>query len=152
MASVADCFILTFRAIARASKLDWIDLDCEAEGKLEKDVKLTRFTAFHLRATLRIPEGERVEKARLARKSRGQLPDHEFHECEDPAGYEDRGRERPAGGLSVETGPWRAERRRRDCPGRGLGDTMGGLWRPSLNALIRQGSGEFPSPSYPGLE
>lgn len=65
VASVADCFILTFRAIARASKLEWIDLDCEAEGKLEKDSKLTRFTAFHIRAKLRVPEGARVEKARL---------------------------------------------------------------------------------------
>lgn len=65
VAAVADCFILTFRAIARASKLEWVDLDCEAEGKLEKDIKLTRFTAFHLRATLRIPKGEREEKARL---------------------------------------------------------------------------------------
>lgn len=65
VASVADCFILTFRAVARASQLDWIDLDCEAEGKLEKDVKLTRFTAFHIRAKLRIPDTMRVEKARL---------------------------------------------------------------------------------------
>ncbi len=65
VASVADCFILTFRAIARASKLEWIDLDVEAEGKLEKDVKLTRFTAFHIRAKLRIPATMRIEKARL---------------------------------------------------------------------------------------
>jgi organic hydroperoxide reductase OsmC/OhrA len=65
VASVADCFILTFRAIARASKLEWIDLDVETEGKLEKDVKLTRFTAFHIRAKLRIPEDVREEKARL---------------------------------------------------------------------------------------
>lgn len=65
VASVADCFILTFRAIARASRLEWIDLDCEAEGKLEKDSKLTRFTAFHIRAKLRIPASMRIEKARL---------------------------------------------------------------------------------------
>lgn len=65
VASVADCFILTFRAIARASRLEWIDLDCAAEGKLEKDGKLTRFTAFHIRANLRIPDTMRVEKARL---------------------------------------------------------------------------------------
>lgn len=65
VAAVAGCFILTFRAIARASKLAWVDLDCEAEGKLEKDGKLTRFTAFHIRAKLRIPDSEREEKARL---------------------------------------------------------------------------------------
>lgn len=65
VASVADCFILTFRAIARASKLEWIDLDVETKGKLEKDVKLTRFTEFHIRAKLRIPDDVREEKARL---------------------------------------------------------------------------------------
>jgi organic hydroperoxide reductase OsmC/OhrA len=65
VAAVADCFILTFRAIARASGLEWLDLDCEAEGKLEKDGKQVCFTAFHLRSTLRIPETARVEKARL---------------------------------------------------------------------------------------
>lgn len=65
VASVADCFILTFRAIARASKLEWVELDCEAEGKLERDGKLTRFTAFHIRAKLRIPDGVREERARL---------------------------------------------------------------------------------------
>jgi len=65
VASVADCFILTFRAIARASKLEWLDLDVETEGRLDKDIKLTRFTHFHIRAKLRIPEGVREEKARL---------------------------------------------------------------------------------------
>lgn len=65
IAAVADCFVLTFRAIARASKLDWSELDCKAEGKLERDGKVSRFTAFHLRAALQIPESERVEKAQL---------------------------------------------------------------------------------------
>ena len=65
VASVAACFILTFRAVARASKLEWVDLDCEAEGKLEKDGRVTRFTAFNIRAKLRIPESVREEKARL---------------------------------------------------------------------------------------
>lgn len=65
VAAVADCFILTFRAIARASKLEWVDLDVETEGILDKDIKLTRFTHFHIRAKLRIPAGVREEKARL---------------------------------------------------------------------------------------
>ena len=31
-ASIADCFILTFRAIARASKFEWSDLSCRVEA------------------------------------------------------------------------------------------------------------------------
>jgi len=70
VASVADCFILTFRAIARASKLEWYELDCEAEGKLEKVERLSQFTGFYLRATLRVPADTRVEKAeRLLHKA-----------------------------------------------------------------------------------
>ena len=36
VAAVADCFILSFRVIARASKLPWISLKCEVEGTLER--------------------------------------------------------------------------------------------------------------------
>lgn len=63
VASVADCFILTFRAIARASKFDWHDLECEAEGKLEKPDRVTRFTLFSLKAKLQIPGGANLAKA-----------------------------------------------------------------------------------------
>ena len=35
VAAVADCYILSFRAIARASKLDWISLRCDVVGDLE---------------------------------------------------------------------------------------------------------------------
>lgn len=70
VAAVADCFILTFRAIARASRLEWCELDCAAEGKLEQVERLSQFTGFHLRARLRVPAGTRVEKAeRLLRKA-----------------------------------------------------------------------------------
>ena len=70
VASVADCFILTFRAIARASRLEWYDLQCEAEGKLQKVDRLSQFTDFHLRATLKVPADTRREKAeRLLHKA-----------------------------------------------------------------------------------
>ena len=29
VASMADCFVLTFKAIARASKLEWTNISCE---------------------------------------------------------------------------------------------------------------------------
>lgn len=68
--SVADCFILTFRAIARASKLDWSNLECSAEGLLERVERVTRFTSITVRATLSIPAGTDTDKAqRMLEKS-----------------------------------------------------------------------------------
>jgi organic hydroperoxide reductase OsmC/OhrA len=70
VASVADCFILGFRAIARASKLDWVSLSCEVVGDLERVDRVTKFTSFRVRATLEVPEGTRQEKAqRLLEKA-----------------------------------------------------------------------------------
>ena len=56
-AAVADCFILTFRAIARASKFDWNSLECRAEGVLERPEKTTFFTTFNVHAVLHAPAG-----------------------------------------------------------------------------------------------
>jgi len=70
--AVADCFILTFRAIARASKLEWTNLDCSAEGLLDRVERVTRFTAFTVRATLTVPAGSDSDKARrLLEKAEG---------------------------------------------------------------------------------
>jgi organic hydroperoxide reductase OsmC/OhrA len=65
VASVADCFNLTFRAIARASRFEWLSLECQAKGKLEKFNSITRFTYFDLHATLRVPKGTMKAKAEL---------------------------------------------------------------------------------------
>ncbi|AOS97616.1 OsmC-like protein [Microbulbifer aggregans] len=62
--AVADCLVLTFRAIARHSKLDWVHLDCTVDGTLEKKEGGARFTAFRIHADLRIPAGEDEDKAR----------------------------------------------------------------------------------------
>lgn len=62
--SVADCFILTFRAIARASGLEWIDITCTAEGKLERVDSVTQFTAFNIEARLTVGADTDQEKAR----------------------------------------------------------------------------------------
>ena len=61
--AVADCFILSFRAIARTAKLEWLTLECEAEGELDKVEKLTQFTGFKVRATLTVPPGTNEKKA-----------------------------------------------------------------------------------------
>ncbi|MBN8431703.1 OsmC family protein [Microbulbifer salipaludis] len=70
VAAVSDCFILTFRAIAKHSKLDWTSLECTTTGTLDKDGRTTCFTAFAIEATLVVPEGTDTDKAqRLLEKS-----------------------------------------------------------------------------------
>ena len=64
VAAVADCFILSFRAIARASKLAWISLECETDGTLDRTEGTTRFTEFSVRAKLVVPEGTNEDQAR----------------------------------------------------------------------------------------
>jgi peroxiredoxin-like protein len=63
VAAVTDCFILTFRAIARASKLSWISLKCEVEGTLDRIEGKTRFTQFQIRATLAVPQDTKDDRA-----------------------------------------------------------------------------------------
>jgi organic hydroperoxide reductase OsmC/OhrA len=63
---VADCFILTFRAIARASKLPWISLDCDVTGTLDRVQPVTQFTRFDMRAHLVVPAGGEADRARRA--------------------------------------------------------------------------------------
>jgi organic hydroperoxide reductase OsmC/OhrA len=70
VAAVANCFILTFRAVARASHFDWNDLECEVVGILDRIERVTRFTEFRIRVTLRLPAGADGQKAhRIAEKS-----------------------------------------------------------------------------------
>jgi organic hydroperoxide reductase OsmC/OhrA len=64
-AAVADCFILTFRAVARASKFEWSGLQCAVEGTLARTEGPARFTRFVTQATLRVPAGTDVAKAKL---------------------------------------------------------------------------------------
>jgi peroxiredoxin-like protein len=62
--AVADCFILTFRAVARASKLEWRSLTCEAEGVLDRVDRTICFTELAVRASLKVPSGVDPERAR----------------------------------------------------------------------------------------
>lgn len=52
LAAVGDCFVLTFRAIARASSLSWKHLDASVEGLLERVERTTRFTQITVHAEL----------------------------------------------------------------------------------------------------
>ena len=70
VAAVADCFILTFRAIARASKLKWSHLSCTTEGVLDRMDGVTRFTEMLIRANLQLLESQDKERGyRLLEKA-----------------------------------------------------------------------------------
>jgi organic hydroperoxide reductase OsmC/OhrA len=63
-AAVANCFVLTFRAYARAAKLEWNALECRTEGVLENAGGVSQFTRFTTRAKLSVPAGTDEAKAR----------------------------------------------------------------------------------------
>ena len=74
VAAVADCFVLSFRAIARASRFDWRALECQVDGTLDRQDGSTQFTAFAVRATLTVPQGTDESRAR-------KLLDKAEHSC-----------------------------------------------------------------------
>ena len=57
VAAVANCFVLTLRALARAGGFQWLRLDCRVEGVLERVEGVTRFSRFVTHATLIVPHG-----------------------------------------------------------------------------------------------
>jgi len=70
LAAVASCFVATFRAVARASKLDFQGIEVSIEGTIEKDSGGFRFTHLTLRPALIIcAEEERERAQRLLEKS-----------------------------------------------------------------------------------
>jgi organic hydroperoxide reductase OsmC/OhrA len=65
-AAVADCFLLSFRGVARAAKLSWTSLTCEVHGTLDRVDGKTRFTQIVVEASLEVPEGTDHDKATRA--------------------------------------------------------------------------------------
>lgn len=62
-AAVADCFLLTFRGVSRAARLEWLDLECRVEGTLERQEGVTQFTRYVTVAKLTLPAGGDTAKA-----------------------------------------------------------------------------------------
>ncbi len=62
-AAVADCFVLTFRSVAQASKLEWESVSCAVEGTLERVDRIPWFTHFEINAELRIGDPDNRGKA-----------------------------------------------------------------------------------------
>jgi organic hydroperoxide reductase OsmC/OhrA len=71
--AVAGCYVLTFRAVARASRVSWTWLRCDVSGTLERVDHATQFTAFDVHAHLSIPPTMDADQARRAlEKAEGQ--------------------------------------------------------------------------------
>ena len=64
LAALGDCTMMTFRAIAKASRFAWNELSAEVEGKLERVEGNSRFTEITLRVRLVVPVGGDASRAR----------------------------------------------------------------------------------------
>jgi len=68
--AVVDCFALTFRGIARNSKLPWLSLHCDIAGTLDRVERVTQFIEFDLQVRLVVPDGaDRVQAQRVLEKA-----------------------------------------------------------------------------------
>jgi organic hydroperoxide reductase OsmC/OhrA len=74
-ASLADCFILTFHALARAKRFEWRRLECRVDGVLERIERVAQFTGYTTTARLVVPAGASIDAARdlLERSEHGCL-------------------------------------------------------------------------------
>lgn len=63
-AALANCFILTFRAVSRAASFGWLRLECRVEGVLERVDRTSQFTRYTTFANLTVPEGADTGRAR----------------------------------------------------------------------------------------
>lgn len=61
--AVASCFILGFKTIATASKLNWLDVSCAVDGTLDRVDHTMRFTALSLNVRLVVPDARSAERA-----------------------------------------------------------------------------------------
>ncbi|QEG20559.1 OsmC family protein [Mariniblastus fucicola] len=72
VAAVADCYALSFRAIAGMSKYAWKDLSCEVVGELDKASDGVQFVGFKVKARLVVDAEADVARAEnLLKKAKG---------------------------------------------------------------------------------
>lgn len=64
--AIANCFALTFRAMARAARLPWLALHCDVVGTLEREQGVSKFVTFAVQARLQVPAGSDIEMAQRA--------------------------------------------------------------------------------------
>jgi organic hydroperoxide reductase OsmC/OhrA len=75
VASIANCFVLTLRALSRAAGFRWVGIECRVEGVLERVAGVTQFSRFVTYATLTVPHGgdEAAARRMLERAEHGCL-------------------------------------------------------------------------------
>ncbi len=70
LGAVQACFLLTLRAIARASNVNFLSLELDATGTVDRENGITRFTEIVLRPRLKVSAGTDRERAlRILEKS-----------------------------------------------------------------------------------
>ncbi len=80
-AAIADCFVLTLRALSRTAGVAWNGVECHVEAVLERADGITRFTRIVTQATLSVPMGTDETAARrlLERAESGCLIGNSLH-------------------------------------------------------------------------
>lgn len=66
LAAVSSCFLFTFRAVARASRVDFLDVDARTWGSVSKVDGVVRFSEIVVRTTVTAAPGCNVEALRRA--------------------------------------------------------------------------------------
>jgi uncharacterized OsmC-like protein len=75
LAALGDCTMMTFRAIAKASRFEWREISAEVDGTLDRVDGNSRFTEIVLRVRLVVPSGADAARARqLLEKSEKGCP------------------------------------------------------------------------------
>ena len=70
LAAVEACFLLTFRAVAQASRLEFVSLAVDAEGVVDRVDGVTRFAEIVLRPRVGLPAGaDRIRVQRALEKA-----------------------------------------------------------------------------------
>jgi organic hydroperoxide reductase OsmC/OhrA len=71
LAAVEACFLFTLRAVAKASKAEFVSLDLHSEGTVDRQKGVTRFTEIVLRPRLTLaPSGDRDRALWVLEKSK----------------------------------------------------------------------------------
>ena len=71
--AVANCLILTFRAIANASNFEFIDISCDAVGMLDRIESANQFTDIKINVVLQLASENDLKKGqRLLEKAENQ--------------------------------------------------------------------------------
>ena len=72
LAAVTSCFLLTFRAIAKGSHIEFTSLAVEAEGIVDRSEGRMRFTEIVLRPRVALPAGADTVRVRRGLEKAGE--------------------------------------------------------------------------------